>query len=223
MIARGVKTFIDNFDRAQVYSTTPGMHGWTIKDTSSAGTPTYLNITEDGGAAKLTLDNTNEAQIVTLYQNNVLIYDVRQLQHLWWIAQVSGVDANTTLVMGVGSAQADAADSIATNAWFRLDGSASTSALVVETDDATTDKDDVATGQTLASAYKKCLIDFTYGLGDLRFFIDGIRVAPGTMFDMSNLAAGLNVQPIVQIQKASGTGIPSVTLAQFGVQYAFGY
>lgn len=223
MIARGVRTFVDNFDRAQAYTTTPGMNGWTIYDVSSSGTPTYLNITEDGGAAKLTLASTSEAEIVALYQNNVLIYDVRQLQAVWWIAQVAGIDSVTTLTMGVGSAQADTADSVATNAWFRIEGSASTSAVVVETDDATLDLDDKATGQTLAASYKKFLIDFSNGLGNVQFFIDGARVAAGTLFDMSNLTAGLNVQPFVQLQKASGTGVPSVTLAQFGVQYAYGY
>jgi hypothetical protein len=223
MIARGVRTFIDHFDRAQAYTTTPGHNGWTIYDVSSTGTPTYLNITEDGGAAKLTLASTGEAEIVALYQNNVLIYDVRQLQCVWWIAQVAGIDSATTLTMGVASAQNDTADSVATNAWFRIEGSASTSAVVVETDDATLDLDDKATGQTLASSYKKLLIDFSNGLGNVQFFIDGARVAAGTTFDMSNLAAGLNVQPFVQLQKASGTGVPSVTLAQFGVQYAYGY
>lgn len=223
MISRGVKTFIDNFDRAQSYTTTPGMNGWTIKDTSSAGTPTYLNITEDGGAAKLTLVNTSEAEIVTLYQNDVLIYDVRQLKSIWWIAKVASIDAVTTLTMGVASAQNDTDDSVATNAWFRMEGSASTSNLVVETDDGTTDKDDIATGTTLSSTYKKLLIDFTNGIGDVRFFVDGARVAAGTLFDMSALTAGLNVQPWVQIQKASGTGVPAVTLAQFGVCYEWGY
>ncbi len=223
MIFRGVRTFIDNFDRAQSFTTTPGMNGWTIADTSSGGTPTYLTLTEDGGAAKLTLVNTSEAEIVTLYQNDILIYDVRQLKTVWWIVKVAGIDAVSTLTFGVGSARNDTDDSVATNAWFRMEGSVSTSNLLVETDDATTDKDDIATGTTLSSTYKKCLIDFTNGIGDVRFVVDGARVASGTLFDMSALTAGLNVQPIVQIQKASGTGVPAVTLAQFGCTYEWAY
>lgn len=223
MIARGVKTFIDNFDRAQAFTTTPGQNGWTIADTSSAGAPTYLCITEDGGAAKLTLAANSEAEIVTLYNNDVLIYDVAKLKSIWWIFKVAGVDAVTTLVAGVGSDQNDTSDSVATNAWFRLEGSASTSALVVETDDATNDNNDVATGDTLAAVYKKCMIDFTDGLTNVKFFIDGARVSAGTTFDMSDLTSGLNVQPYVQLQKASGTAVPSVTLAQFGCQYEWAY
>lgn len=223
MIARGVRTFIDHFDRAQTYSTTPGMNGWTIYDVSSAGAPTYLNVTEDGGAAKLTFASNSEAEILTLYQNNVLIYDVRQLQSVWWIAKVESFSAVSTLVMGVGSAQNDTADSVATNAWFRLEGSASQSNIVVETDDAVLDLDDKATGKTLGSTYKKLLIDFSNGLENVQFFIDGDRVAAGTKFDMSNLAAGLNVQPFVQFQKASGTTVDALSIAQFGVQYTYGY
>ena len=124
MIDRGVRTFVDHFNRAQSYTTTPGMNGWTIKDTSSAGTPTYLNITEDGGAAQLTFDSTSENQILTLYQNDVLIYDVRQLQCVWWIVKVANFSAVSTLTFGVGSAQNNTDDSVATNAWFRMQGSA---------------------------------------------------------------------------------------------------
>lgn len=219
----GTSRVIDNFDRAQAFTTTPGQNGWTIADTSSAGTPTYLCITEDGGAAKLTLVNTSEAENVCLYFNDVLPFDLRSISQVWWIAKVASVDAVTTLVMGVGDARNDTPDTVATNAWFRMEGSVSTTAVVCETDDGTTDNDDKATGTTLSSTYKKFLIDFSQGLSDIRFFIDGQRVAAGTTFSMASVAAGQNVQPIVQIQKASGTGVPAVTIAQFGINYRWSY
>jgi hypothetical protein len=219
----GTTTFVDDFARAQAFTTTSLQNGWTIADTSSSGTPTYLCITEDGGAAKLTLAATSEAEIVTLYFGDVLPYDIRNLDNIWFVAKVAGVDAVTTLTMGVGSARNDTDDSVATNAWFRMEGSDSTTAVVVETDDATTDNNDVATGTTLAAVYKRFLIDFTQGLSDVRFFIDGARVAAGTTFDMSAVAAGQNVQPLVQLQKASGTGVPAVTIAQFGAHYKWSY
>jgi hypothetical protein len=40
---------------------------------------------------------------------------------------------------------------------------------------------------------------------------------------MSAAAAGQNVQPIIQIQKASGTGTPSVTIAAVEVDYRYAY
>lgn len=223
MITRGTAEFCDLFDRAQAFTTTPGMNGWTIADTSSSGTPTYLCVTEDGGAATLTIAATSEAENVCLYFNDVLPWDLANLQYVKFVAKVSGIDAVTTLVMGVGSARNDTPDSVATNAWFRMEGSVSTSNVVVETDDAVTDNDDKATGQTLAAVYKTFLIDFTNGLVDVRFYIEGERVAAGTTFNMSSLTAGLNVQPMVQIQKASGTGVPAVTVALVEAQYRYAY
>lgn len=217
MLTRQVRKFVDNFDRAQAFTTTPGMNGWTIKDTSAAGTPTYLCVT--GGGAKLTMVNTNEAEILTLYHNDVLAFDVRAIQHVWWILKVADMDANTTLTFGVASAQNDTDDSVATNAWFRVQGSTSTSAVLVETDDATNDNDDKATGETLGSTYKKFLLDFTRGLADVRPYIDGQPVNLAAPLDMSRLAAGLCVQPWLQLQKAASTGIASVTARQFGIQY----
>lgn len=219
----GTNCFIDEFNRAQAFTTTPGMNGWTIKDTSSSGTPTYLCITADEGAFKLTMDNTNEAQIVTLYQNNVLTYDIRHLSNIWWVAQVAGIAATDTLVMGVASAQNDTSDTVEVNAWFRMDGGTSTSTLYVETDDNTTNVTATTTGTTLAAAYKRLLIDFTQGLGDVRFFVDGARVAAGTTFDMSAVAAGQNVQPYIQLQKSGGTGVGSLTVAQFGATFKWSY
>lgn len=220
----GTTKRVDNFDYPLALATTStGWGGWTIKDTSSAGTPTYTATAEDGGSVKLTCDNTNEAQVVTLYHSDLLMYDVRKLSNVWWVAKVSGIDAVTVLTLGVGSAQADDEDTMATCAWFKIEGATSTSAVVVETDDATTDNADVATGTTLSTTYKKMLVDFTQGLADVRFYVDGARVAATTTFDMSALAAGLNVQPFVQVSKASGTGVPSVQIAQFGITYNWSY
>ena len=223
MISRGTREFTDFFDRAQAFTTTPGQNGWTAADTSSAGTPTYLCITEDGGAAKLTCTSTSEAQIVTLYHNDVLAFDVRKIKMMEFIALVAGIDSVTTLTMGLGSARNDTDDSVATNAWFRMQGSVSTTAVLAETDDATTDNDDKATGASLAAVYKKFVISFESGITDVRFFIDGERVAQATTFDMSALTAGLNVQPMFQIQKASGTGVPSVTIAMVNIVYNYAY
>ena len=44
-VFRETVTKVDRFDRAQAFTTTPaGEFGWTIADTSSSGTPTYLCI-----------------------------------------------------------------------------------------------------------------------------------------------------------------------------------
>lgn len=223
-ILRATRKFIDNFDRDIAFTAGTANCYWTIKDTSSAGSPTYTTVTtEDGGALKLTLANTSEAETLTLYQTDKLFYDLQYLQHVWWVVKAASFDAVTTFCAGVGSAQNDTLDSVVTNAWFRVEGSTSTSALGVETDDAVTDVTLTSTGQSLGSTYKKLHIDFTYGLGDVRFFCDGARVAQSTKFNMSGLTSGLNVQPYLQLQKASGTGVAAVSIAQFGIQYQYAY
>jgi hypothetical protein len=205
----------DNFNRAHTYSTTPGHNGWTLEITGT--TPTIAN--QNGGGVKLTLTSTSEAQICTLYQNDVLPIPLLGVQRMRFNALVGGVDSVTTLVMGLASAQNDAADSVATNAWFRMEGSASTTAIVVETDDGTTDNNDVATGATLAATSKEFIIDFTRGIADIRFFVDGAPVALATTFAMSAATSSTYVQPFFQIQKASGTGVATVTVGRVEIEY----
>ena len=112
-----------------------------------------------------------------------------------------------SLAFGLASARNDAIDSIANHASFRLIGS---TAVVVESDDGTTDKDDVATGTTLGSTYKKFVIDFTGGKSNVKFYINDARVAASTTFDMS--AATSSLQPYVQIQKTAATDADAVTI-----------
>jgi hypothetical protein len=212
----------DYFDRSQVFSTTAGPMGWAIKDTSSAGTPTYL--TQSGRGAVLTCDNTSEAQIVTLYQKDILPFTLGELHSMEFVAKVSGIDAVTTLVMGLASAQNDTSDTVTTNAWFRMEGSASTSNVVVETDDNVTNTDDVATGVTLSTTYKKFRIDFTQGYTSPRFFIDGARVAgSSTALTLAGAASTVAVQPYFQLQKGSGTGIPAVTIGMVSIKSRYSY
>lgn len=216
MITRDTKQWCDRFDRAQALTTTPGHNGWTVADTSSSGTPTYLT-TADG--LKLTLAATSEAEIVTAYQNDVLPFPIDKIQSMSFIAKVAAVDAVTTLVMGLATAQNDTDDSVTNHAWFRMEGSASTSAVVAETDDGSLDNNDVATATSLAAVFKKFVIDFEGGLSNVKFYIDGERVASTTTFDMSNVTSGQGVQPYFQIQKASGTGVPSVTIREVEIVY----
>jgi hypothetical protein len=209
------------FTRAQAFTTTPGQNGWTSVLTGTS--VTSLCVTADGGAAKLTCTATSESQLVVLYHNDVLAFDVRMLKYIEFVALVTGIDSVSTVVFGVAAAHNTTLDNIATNAWFRMQGSASTTAVVAETDDGTNDNDDKATGQTLAGVYKTFKIDFEKGLSDVRFFIEGERVAQGTTFDMSALGAGLNVQPYIAVAKASGTGVPSITVAKVRPIFNYAY
>lgn len=202
------RRFEDFFDRAQALTTTAGVNGWTIKKTG-AGTPTYL--TQSGRGMVLTLEATSEAQIVTMYQNDKLPWALSELKWIEFVLKVSGINSVTTLNAGVASGQNDTADSVTYQSWFRMEGSASLTAVVAECDDnGSYDEDDIATGATLAATYKKFLINFS-DLSNVKYYVDGIRVAASTTFNMS-AASAQKVQPYVMLGKASGTGVPAVTV-----------
>ena len=217
-VVRNTVCKVDNFDRAQTFTTTPtGEFGWRIADTSSSGTPTYL--IGNNRAATLTLAATSEAENVCLYQGDVLPFLLNKIQRVKFVASVSGVDAVTTITFGIGTARNDTEDSVATNAWFRMEGSASTTAVVCETDDGVTDYDDKATGVSLSSTLKEFVIDFSNGLADVRFYIDGVRVATSTTFTLASATSSQSVQLLAQLAKASGTGTPALVIKKVEITY----
>jgi len=222
MISRGVIVFDDHFDRNQVLTATAGMNGWTLAKTAAGGSPTAQTVNADAGALALTLAATSEAEILCAYQGDVLYLDPASIQSVDIEAFVSGVDPVTSIIFGLASARNDTINSIANGAFFKMLGATSTSNIVVDTLDGTTTNRSIATGATLAGTLKKFTIDFTNGLADVRFFVDGERVAGSTKFDMTQIGTG-NLQPIIQIQKASGTGVPAIQVARFRVQHKFAY
>jgi hypothetical protein len=178
---------------------------WLVDDTSSSGTPTYTTGTSE---AVLTLASTTEVENVCLHFGDSLDFDIDLIQRVEMrVKTVATLDSATSVAFGMASARNDAIDSIAAHASFRLIGSNS---VVVESDDSVTDKDDISTGASLVATYKRFVIDFTGGKSDVKFYIDGARVAASTTFDMSGYSAGL--QPYVQIQKTSDANTDSVVV-----------
>ena len=156
--------FVEDFLGPQTLTASPtNSDRWDIADTSSAGTPTYT-VGGVNGEATLAFDATSEVQNVCLFQSDVLNYDIDLLQRIEMrvkvVAGAGGtLDSATSIAWGLATARNDAIDSITAHASFRVIGS---HAIVVESDDGTTDKDDVATGASATDAtYKKYVIDFT--------------------------------------------------------------
>lgn len=203
--------FEDDFIGADTFSTAGQGSPWAIADTSSSGTPTYATVSPSAtGEVALTLAATNEVENVCLSFGDKLCFDIDNLQRFEARVKVSGCTSGTTIAFGLQSARNDDTDSTANNAQFKMVGATSTTAVVVETDDGTTDLDDKATGATLATTYKKFVIDFTGGKSDVKFYIDGVRVAASTTFTMA--AATSSLQPFVQIQKTATTNADAVTI-----------
>ena len=200
--------YIEDFLGPQTLTASPaGSDQWDIADTSSSGTPTYT-VGGTNGEATLAFDNTSEIQNVCLFKSDVLNFDIDYIHSIELrVKTVASLDTATSLAFGLCSARNDAIDSLAAHASFRLIGSNS---LVVETDDSVNDNDDVATGATLVDTYKRFVIDFTGGKSNVKFYVDGVRVAASTTFDMSNYSAGF--QPYVQLQKTADTNTDSVVI-----------
>jgi hypothetical protein len=208
---RDFQIFYDDFNGAVATLPTSADPAtpWLVDDTSSSGTPVYTKGTSE---LTVTLAATNEIENVCPHFNDALDFDIDLVQRVEMRVKIgaSTFTSGSTLVFGLGSARNDTPDSVAANAWFRMEGANSTTLVYVETDDGTRDNDDVSSGTTLGTTYKEFVIDFTGGKSNVRFYIDGRQVASSTTFDMSGYALGL--QPIIQLQKAANTNVDSVVV-----------
>jgi hypothetical protein len=178
---------------------------WTVVDVSTTGDTTPLIAADAGnGVIRLPLDSTSEAQESgitwgderTLTLNRKLIFEAR-------VALQTLPTLLSEAVWGLAGDKNADADTAAEGIWFKADGSG---VIVAESDDTANNNDDVATGVTLtATTFAIFRIDCST-ITDIKFYINGARVASGTTFDMSTVAA-LALQPYFHIAKASGAGL----------------
>jgi hypothetical protein len=169
---------------------------WGTRD---AGAATEAVVADaPNGVVGLTLDATNEVQVAgidwtdqrTLVLNQGLVFEAR------FRLSVLPTGAVVAVVGLCGDFNA-AVNTVAESIWFRADGSG---VITVENDDTVHETSQVATGKTLTTAdWIIGRIDCT-DITDVKFFINGDRVASGTTFNMSQVA-GLALQPVARIGK----------------------
>jgi hypothetical protein len=204
------QTYCDDFEGTSVTFPEAANIGtpWLTARTGAAP-PTHVR---NAGNAVLTLTSASQAQILSLHHGDALTFDIDDIQRVEMRVRIGAATftSGSILVFGVGSARNDTADSVTASAWFRMEGADSTTQVYVESDDDVRNIDDVATGVTLGTTFKRFVIDFTGGKRDVKFYIDGQRVAASTTFNMSAYSAGL--QPIIQLQKASNTNVDVCTI-----------
>jgi hypothetical protein len=207
----GFQIFYDDFNGAVATlptSADPALP-WLVDDTSVTGTPTYTKGTSN---LTMTLNNDNAVVNICTHFNDALDFDIDDLQRVEMRVRIGAATftSGSTLVFGVGSARDDTPDSVAAHAWFRMEGANSTTLVYCESDDGTRDVNDISSGVTLGTTFKEFVIDFTGGKSNVKFYIDGQRVAATQVFDMSAYSSGL--QPIIQLQKAANTNADSVVM-----------
>ena len=202
--------YVDDFEGTAVTFPSSANIGtpWLV-DTTGAAPPTFVR---SGGAAVLSLEATSQIQIIGLHHGDAKTFDIDDIQRVEMRVKIgaSTFTSGSILVFGVSGDRNDAADSMAESAWFRMEGANSTTLVYCESDDGTTDKNDISSGQTLGTTYKRFVIDFTGGKSNVKFYINGIRVAASTTFDMSAYTG--NLQPMIQLQKAANTNADVCTI-----------
>lgn len=179
------------------------------------------------------LEATNEVQAASLFMGDVLPFDIDANLQIEIIAALDSMGAASTVVFGLASARNDDEDTIAESAWFRVEGSASTSLVVVETDDGTNNNDDIATGFTLNGTFKRFVIDIATGVStqsppalsqgakaNVQFFAgnsNGALRAVGTTqkFDMSNYSGAF--QLFAQVTKTAATDVSKLSILEYKV------
>lgn len=186
-------------------------HWWTAIDVSAAGLTTPVLVADScSGIVSLPLDSTSEAQESGLTWGDQRTLGIhRGLVFECGLAFHTLPTTSVAAVWGLAADKNATDDSVTENFWFRAQASG---AILAESDDTTTDNDDKSTGITVvADAYHIYRIDCSVTT-DIKFYIDGARVAAATTFTAAAASATLALQPYFHIDKASGTGVGEIYL-----------
>jgi hypothetical protein len=202
----GPVVFKDDF-LGKAYDTT---NIWTALDTSSAGDTTPALVADaPNGVLSCMLDATSEAQLSGIYWGDQRTLTLNQ--GLVFEARIKLAVLPTTgsiVCVGLMGDHNGTADTVAESIWFRWDG-ATGGLITVETDDTSNETSKVTTGVTLTNADWAILRVDCNSITGLLWYVNGVNVAASTTFDMSTVAA-LALQPVVRINKASGTSVGTI-------------
>jgi hypothetical protein len=169
-----------------------------------------------GGEAILQLNATNEVNAAGISFGDRTTIGAGTGPVFTARVKVGTVTTAQTVIIGLASAYNATLDNIVLNAWFRLVASL---AVVVEADDGTTDTDDQATSPATtltAGTYYTFKVDLSAETS-AKFYIDGTLV--GAIAVAALPVHATLMQPIIAIQKASGTGTVAVTVDYVRVQW----
>ncbi len=198
--------FEDDFLGTDFMQTESGSTGpWTTVEVN-LNTAIAVLADQANGVLRLVLDVDSNAEDAVIYWGDQKGINVKAAAVIEIRAQLTVIPTLTAqIVLGLSGDHNLTKDSVTEHAWFKFDESA---AALAESDDTTNDNDDIATGVTvLTSEYRIYKIDLS-NLADVRFYIDGVGVAEGTTFDMSNLTdAEAIMQPYVSMDKGADAGL----------------
>lgn len=186
--------------------------GWTYVLVNNPTAAIVANA--DNGVFALTLVN-NAQETATLYWDDELNIDVDKEPVLVFRARLvcaagGALDSATHVVMGFASATDPTTDSVAQNAWIRMEGANNN--ILLESDDATTNTDDKDSGvDYVDSTWYEFMVSMSSLHGasptNVRFFYRS--TLGGAWTELTNagttfkVLAATNVQPYFRIMKSS--------------------
>ena len=173
---------------------------WVVKDISAAGTPTCAKLANEvNGVIELDLDATVEVQTIEMDFDDQLVFSIAQ--GLIFEARISmSVLPTASAARGIfGMGGAWVAEGAAHRVGFEI---LTAGVINAEEDDAVTDTPGSTGVTAVAGTYNIFRIDCTTQT-DIKFFIDGVRVAASTTFNNASAAGNLKMQPYFGCTKTS--------------------
>jgi hypothetical protein len=179
---------------------------WAKKIVGAAPPTVALVADTAGGIAQCAMDATSEAQSAFIYMADDRRFIVTQGAVFEARVKVSVLPTLVGEAVWGLAADYDVPDNITYSAWFTADGSGE---IFCETDDTGTDQSATSGVTVLATDWKVYRIDFR-DVTDVKFYINGSRVASGTTFPYAGTAANATLQPFLGCYKASGAGLGTI-------------
>lgn len=200
------------------------VHRWSALDLYKlftreiTGTPAALALSS-GGYVTLALEATVEAEAHRLILG-APAFALADIQYAKFrVACMADLPANTQISLGLAGTPTDDPDSIAEGVWAKV---LADNAIVIESDDGTTDVDDAVTGMSLGLDFRNIVFNFRDGMwrndirsggneGGYKSIMASVEnangvlrpVARSTQFTLADASGPL--QPFVQIVKTSSS------------------
>jgi hypothetical protein len=190
----------------KVIASTNANARWKTVETSINLAPAYVDDATNG-IVQITCDADDVTLIGALYHGDNLQFSLKNGLMMEFRAELPVLPTTadstlTTVVMGLASAHHATPDSVATNVWFRAEGSG---ALLWESDDGNTDDNDNATSVTASTAvYNTYRIDARSLANGVKFYIDSALVGTTADFSTNLTASEAKVQPYFRVSKVKG-------------------
>jgi len=183
--------------------------GWSSEITKTAGTPTVTVLANTAnGVLQAALDATNELQYAGVDWGNQKVIPATQWPYFEARVQVpTALTSVQDVIIGLGTSYASPIGSIAKYVRFRLNGNMN---VLVEGNDGTNTitLQAAARGTTVLAAGQFYLFSIDlHDLSKVKFWIDDAHVA---VLNLAAFAATDLLQPLIGIQKTSGTTTPTL-------------